>query len=113
LLLAERFECPVIVHNTAQVARSDGSLRSAVRRLATLPGRRRLAHVLNDRVATAVEAANRPTFEHVHLLDETSWIRAHDEAQVGRYVHAPSTSTRPCSGACWPAPPTRRAASAG
>src|SRR5262249_22459821 len=68
-LLAERFECPVIVHNTAQVARADGSLRSTVRRIATWPGRRRLAQVLNQQVATAVETANRETFEHVHLLD--------------------------------------------
>jgi FkbH-like protein len=87
-LLAERFECPVVVHNTAQVARSDGSLRSALRRLATLPSRRRLARVLNERIAAAVEAANRATFEHVHVLDETSWIRSHGEAQVGRYLHA-------------------------
>ena len=87
-LLAERFECPVVVHNTAQVARSDGSFRSAVRRLATLPGRRRLARVLNQRVAAAVDAANRATFEHVHVLDETSWLRAHGEARLGRYLHA-------------------------
>jgi FkbH-like protein len=87
-LLAERFECPVIVHNTAQVARADGSLRSTVRRIATWPGRRRLAHVLNRQVATAVETANRETFEHVHLLDETSWVRTHGEASLGRYLHA-------------------------
>lgn len=87
-LLAERFECPVVVHNTAQVARSDGSSRSTVRRLVTAPGRRRLAHVLNQRVAAAVAAANRDTFEHVHLLDETSWVRAHGEASLGRYLHA-------------------------
>jgi hypothetical protein len=87
-LLAGRFECPVVVHNTAQVARSDGSSRSTVRRLVTAPGRRRLAHVLNQRVAAAVAAANRDTFDHVHLLDETSWVRAHGEASLGRYLHA-------------------------
>jgi FkbH-like protein len=87
-LLAGRFECPVIVHNTAQVARSDGSLRSTVRRLATGPGRRRLAHALNQRVAAAVAAANRETFDHVHLLDETSWVRVHGEPSLGRYLHA-------------------------
>jgi FkbH-like protein len=87
-LLAERFECPVVVHNTAQVARFDGSIRSTVRRLATAPGRRRLAQVLNRRVAAAVAAVNRETFDHVHLLDETSWVRARGEAALGRYLHA-------------------------
>ncbi len=87
-LLAERFECPVIVHNTAQVIRSDGSARSTLRRIATSPGRRRLAAVLNRQVAAAVETLNRETFEHLHVLDETSWIRAHGEARLGRYLHA-------------------------
>src|SRR5262249_7290489 len=87
-LLAERFECPVIVHNTAQVTRSDGSLRSRMRRIATSPGRRRLAEVLNRQVAAAVEALNRETFEHLHVLDETSWVRAYGEAPLGRYLHA-------------------------
>jgi FkbH-like protein len=87
-LLAERFECPVIVHNTAQVVRADGSFRSNLRRMATAPGRRLLARVLNRQIATAVERLNRETFEHLHVLDETSWMRAYGEAHLGRYLHA-------------------------
>jgi len=87
-LLAERFECPVIVHNTAQVTRSDGSPRSAARRRLTWPGRRRLAAALNARIDTAVAELNGSTFEHLHVLDETSWVRAFGDARLGRYLHA-------------------------
>jgi FkbH-like protein len=87
-LLAERFECPVIVHNTAQVMRVDGSPRSVARRRLTWPGRRRLAAALNELVERAVVDLNRGTFEHLHLLDETSWLRAFGDARLGRYLHA-------------------------
>ena len=87
-LLAERFECPVIVHNTAQVIRVDGSPRSGARRRLTWPGRRRLAAALNARVEAAVAELNRSTFEHLHVLDETSWLRAFGDARLGRYLHA-------------------------
>jgi FkbH-like protein len=87
-LLAERFECPVIVHNTAQVTRCDGSPRSAARRRLTWPGRRRLAGALNARIEAAVARLNRDTFEHLHVLDETSWLRAFGDARLGRYLHA-------------------------
>jgi FkbH-like protein len=87
-LLAERFECPVIVHNTAQVIRVDDSVRGGARRRLTWPGRRRLAAALNARVAQAVADLNRSTFEHLHVLDETSWLRAFGDAHLGRYLHA-------------------------
>jgi HAD superfamily phosphatase (TIGR01681 family) len=87
-LLAERFECPIVVHNTAQVIRVDGSLRGGARRRLTWPGRRRLAAALNARVERAVEELNRSTFEHLHVLDETSWLRAFGDASLGRYLHA-------------------------
>lgn len=87
-LLAERFECPVIVHNTAQVTRVDGSPRSVARCRLTWPGRRRLAAALNARVEGAVAELNRSTFEHLHVLDETSWLRAFGDARLGRYLHA-------------------------
>jgi FkbH-like protein len=87
-LLAERFECPIVVHNTAQVARSDGSLRSSARLYATALGRRRLAAALNRHVAGAVDELNRAGFEQVHVLDETSWLRAHGERYLSRYLHA-------------------------
>ncbi len=87
-MLAERFECPIIVHNTAQVTRVDGTPRSAARRRLTWPGRRRVAAALNARIAAAVAELNRTTFEHLHVLDETSWRHAFGDARLGRYLHA-------------------------
>jgi FkbH-like protein len=87
-LLGERFECPIIVHNTAQVMRVDGSPRGVARRRLTWPGRRRLAEALNALVERSIDELNRSTFEHLHLLDETSWLRAFGDARLGRYLHA-------------------------
>ena len=87
-LLAERFECPVIVHNTAQVTRIDGSPRSAVRRRLTWPGRRRLAAALNARVEAGRRGAQP---EHVRAPPRAGRdvVAARlRRRSLGRYLHA-------------------------
>lgn len=86
--LVARFECPIVVHNTALVARTDGSMRSLLRREATAFARRRLARSLNRGLATKIDELHRGGADHLHLLDETSWVRAYGEARLSRYLHA-------------------------
>lgn len=83
-VLASRFECPVIVQNTLNLRRHDGSPLDRLRGLATRRSRRTARDLINPRIVDAVARQNASSYEHLFLLDETRALRSHSEAELSR-----------------------------
>ncbi len=86
-LLAELFECPVVVHNSVNVRRHDGSTKERAKNLLTLTTRRRARALANQRLAAHVAARNAATYLHLHILDETRFLTETSDDRLGRTLY--------------------------
>ncbi|WP_165220986.1 HAD-IIIC family phosphatase [Aquisphaera insulae] len=83
-VIATRFECPVLVHNTLNIYRLDGSPISRLKGIATGRSRRIARDLINVRVNEAIARQNAASYEHLFLLDETRTLEHHTEAELSR-----------------------------
>jgi FkbH-like protein len=77
-LVSTLFECPIFVHNSANVRRRDQSLAL------TRGVRRRAAAVVNTRLRAYVAARNTATFTHLFVLDEEALLAQYGDDELGR-----------------------------
>jgi FkbH-like protein len=87
-LLASEFECPIVVHNTLMLRRTNGSPKDRLKSLITLRARRILRRRLNAAMDDMVDRANIATFEHAFLFDERKLLAEHSERRLSRLLHA-------------------------
>ena len=83
-LVSTLFECPIFVHNSANVRRRDQSLserlKCALTRRRTTPRRGRREHPAPRHVA----ARNAVTFTHLFVLDEEPLLAQYGDDELGR-----------------------------
>jgi FkbH-like protein len=85
-LLGELFEAPILVHNSANVRRHDGTLRDRVKNLLTARSRRSARQAINTWLSARLEELNSRSGHYV-LLDEASLLERNSEHQLGRVIH--------------------------
>ncbi len=86
-LLASRFECPIVVHNTVNVRRHDSSFRELAKNFLTRRARVQARNLINPKLLAALEQRNAMTFEHLFLLDETPLLKGRSENELGRMFY--------------------------
>ncbi|HTT76934.1 MAG TPA: HAD-IIIC family phosphatase [Candidatus Binataceae bacterium] len=82
-LLREMFECPIIVHNTANVRRHDSSFGSRVRNVLTYLFRQLVARHANALLESTLKELNRSFARPVLLIDERPLLSEHGDLGLG------------------------------
>jgi FkbH-like protein len=86
-LLADRFECPIIVHNSSNILRHGDSVRERLKHGVTAHARQTARTLVNDRLANYITKKNADTFEHFLVLDEMKLVEQLGEFELGRYFY--------------------------
>ncbi len=86
-LLSSLFECPIFVHNSANVRRHDGTARERAKNLATRRTRRAARGLVNARLEGYVARRNPETFRHLQIVDERALLDGRREDELGRYIY--------------------------
>lgn len=81
-VLAQHFECPVYVHNTAGTIQSFGTFSGLAKNLASLRNRSRARVRINDALAAFLSGAQRTS--RLQLLDEDALRSEHSALELGR-----------------------------
>ncbi len=87
-LLARLFECPILVHNSANIPRHEGTWQDRVKGCLSYRARAAARRVFNSRLPALLAELNARTFEHLHLLNEVSLLDDDSEWQLGRMFYA-------------------------
>ena len=82
-LLAGLFECPIFVHNSANILRHNRSLKQRAKNLLTHRTRRLARESINGWLPACVASINAASCPHVHVLDEAALLRRYSEHQLG------------------------------
>jgi FkbH-like protein len=89
-LLADVFDCPIHVHNSAHLVRDPSRMKRRLKMLVTSRARARSRNQINARLAQYAKKRNAETFKHIYVLDEKSIVQEHGELEAGGfYYHAP------------------------
>lgn len=83
-LMTSLFECPIFVHNTANVRRHDSTLRGRLEAAATWRTRRIARRHFNGKLAAYVERRNAQTYRHLHLVDEEALLGSSSDQELAR-----------------------------
>lgn len=86
-LLAHLHECPIFVHNTADVRRHDSMPVEVAKCVATMNVRRRARALVNSGMQELVKRIAQSGATHVHLFDETRVLEGQNELQLGRMFY--------------------------
>ena len=86
-LVLDLFDCPVLVHNSANLRRHDGRPRELVKNLVTRRTRHAAARRANAAVAELVAARNAAGCEQLTLLDEEALRRVHGDNTLGHLLY--------------------------
>jgi len=89
-LLADLFDCPIHVHNTALVLREVSATRRRVKNLITGRRRRRARERIDSWARAHIAERNERTFKQLFLVDELALANAHPENDLGAYFHRSS-----------------------
>lgn len=82
-ILATLFECNIIVHNTANVRRHDGTIKERTRNLITHRARSLASYEASKWIAEQVNERNSGSFHHLFVFDELSLKAKHGELALG------------------------------
>jgi FkbH-like protein len=85
-MLQRLFQCPIFVHNTANLRRHDGTWRDRLKTIVTWPIRAFTRQQINVWVATYLEGLNSGS-QRFLLLDETAILKDNSELQLSRYFY--------------------------
>jgi FkbH-like protein len=86
-LLKSTFDCPIFVHNTANIRRYDGTLSDLARTFLTGSTRRRARNAINTWLPEYLEGLN-STSQDIFLLDETPTLKGFSERQVSKTLYS-------------------------
>jgi len=86
-LLADLFDCPIHVHNSAAILREESAAKRIVKLKATAKVRSAARKQVNERLVAHLKAKNDESFEHLFLLDEERLVRAVGESEAGAYFY--------------------------
>ena len=85
-VLGSELDCPIFVHNSANIRRHNGTAADAVKIAASWRTRRTVRNEANRRIGECIEKVNAATFPHLHLFDEHALLgRASEWALGARY----------------------------
>ncbi|MGK2897376.1 MAG: HAD-IIIC family phosphatase [Burkholderiaceae bacterium] len=86
-LLADLFDCPIHVHNSACVVREENVSKRLVKMKMTARTRALAKHRMNELLAERVHRKCAETFLHVFVLDEDAMVQAAGELEAGAYFY--------------------------
>ena len=86
-LLGRLFECPIFVHDSANVRRHDGSFQDRLKTLLTYRNRRIARESVNAWLPACIAEINAATFPHVHSLEESAALQQHSDAALGKLFY--------------------------
>ena len=86
--LANRFACPIFVHNAGLVPRAVGAVRAYGRLALTHRARRYAGQRINRWIADYVALRNSSTFQHLFVIDEDAMVQQSGRARLGQFLNA-------------------------
>jgi predicted HAD superfamily phosphohydrolase YqeG len=81
-----RFQCPIFVHNSANLRRHDGSWRDQLKTLATRPIRAFARRQINSWLAAYLDGLNASS-QRFNLIDEAALLKTGSEHQLSGYFY--------------------------
>ena len=82
-LLGDLFEAPILVHNSANIRRHNGTLKERAKNLGTLRPRSVARKLVNAWLPGQLEQLNSQSFRHFFLLNEAALLSSHSEEALG------------------------------
>ncbi len=86
-VLATEFDCPIFVHNSANVRRHNSQPVNAMKMVLSRRTRERVRKAANRRIEAYIDEVNAATFPHVHLFDEHNLLSQASEWVLGRRLY--------------------------
>jgi FkbH-like protein len=86
-LLADLFDCPIHVHNSAAIIREENAVKRVVKLKATAKIRASARRQVNQLLLQHVASKNAEAFEHLFVLDEERIVAEVGEAEAGAYFY--------------------------
>jgi len=86
-LLADLFDCPIHVHNSAAVVREESVAKRIVKLKATAKIRSAARAQVNERLVAHLLARNSESFQHLFLFDESRMVREVGELDAGAFFY--------------------------
>ena len=86
-LLADLYDCPIHVHNSAAVIREESAAKRRVRLAATMRIRAMARQQVNALLQDRVARRNGESYRHLYVFDEERMVRAVGEFEAGAYFH--------------------------
>ena len=86
-LLAELFEAPIVVHNSASIRRHDRSVLERSKNAATYGARYFSRNLINRWLPGQLDTLNATTFRHFFLLDEMCLLEKQSEDELGSFFY--------------------------
>lgn len=86
-LLDGLFECPIFVHNTANIRRHDGTAVDTAKTIATQWARNYTRKTINRWLPQHLTQLNAKTHQHLFLLDETKLLETHSEYYLSQFFY--------------------------
>jgi FkbH-like protein len=86
-LLADLFDCPIYVHNSAVVVREESRAKRVIKNRATARVRRLASERLNELLKNFIEQQNQQSFQHLYVFDELASVEQAGELEAGAYFH--------------------------
>jgi FkbH-like protein len=94
-LIEDLFDCPIHIHNTANILREETGFKRHVKTLLTRRTRRRASHRVDHWLQRFIEEKNSQSYQHLYLIDELALARPFDETELGTYLYR-SELQHPC-----------------
>lgn len=86
-LIADLFDCPVHVHNSAAIIRDDSKQKRLVKLKATEHVRGKARKRINGLLAEYVAAKNAEAYKHLFVIDECAMIQQFGELDAGAFYY--------------------------
>lgn len=86
-LIEDLFDCPIHIHNTANILREGSALKRRMKTTLTRRTRQRAAERVDLRLRQFIKEKNGQSFEHLFLVDEVALARPLDEVALGAYIY--------------------------
>jgi FkbH-like protein len=84
--LQRLFQCPILVHNSANLRRHDGTLLDQLKTVMTRPNRTFVRRQINDWLSAYLDGLD-PSSQRFILLDETALLNTASEHSLSRYIY--------------------------
>ncbi|MHB8622291.1 MAG: HAD-IIIC family phosphatase [Sulfuricaulis sp.] len=86
-LMADLFDCPIHVHNSAAIVREENTLKRLFKHAVTARLRGGAKRRVNELLRTYIEQKNRGSFRHMFVFDEDRIVKEFGECRAGAFYH--------------------------